>query len=308
LTSDSCVFIYTFLFGRAECFSPGGANRPSVGFLMRFARQWVAGETQEDALRAAHQANARGIDAIINHLGEHHEAKALVDGTLNEYASLLRRMRETQVRGTISVKPTQFGLLIGREYALSRLLVLLDVVRADGRDFWLDMESARTTTDTIWVYDRLLARYDQAGLCLQANLRRTESDLKSLLDEGARIRLTKGAYRETPEVAFATRTEVDRQFLRHLETLFREGRNFAVASHDGRMIQRALELGASTKTPFEFQMLQGVRDPLKDELVRGGHRVLEYIPYGAAWLPYFTRRLQERPRNVVTMMRSFVTG
>ena len=124
---------------------------------MRLARQWVAGETQEDALRASHQANARGIDAIINHLGEHYEDKAIVEGTLNEYASLLRRMRETQVRGSISVKPTQFGLLIGREYALSRLLVLLDVVRPNGRDFWLDMESASTTTDTSRTTRRFIA-------------------------------------------------------------------------------------------------------------------------------------------------------
>ena len=102
--------------------------------------------------------------------------------------------------------------------------------------------------------------------------------------------------------------EIDRAYLAHLETLFARARHFAVASHDGRMIDRALALAKAHPTPFEFAMLQGVRDPLKNELVRAGHRVAEYIPYGPNWLPYFTRRLRERPRNVITMVRSFVSG
>src|SRR2546428_1878 len=96
--------------------------------------------------------------------------------------------------------------------------------------------------------------------------------------------------------------------LADLETLFTNGRDFAVASHDGRMIERAVALAKVHPTPFEFAMLQGVRDPLKIELVKSGHRVAEYIPYGPNWLPYFTRRLRERPRNVITMIRSFVSG
>jgi len=279
-----------------------------MGLLIRFARQWVAGETIDDALRAARAANGRGIHAIVNHLGEHYREKPRVEATAQEYLRLVATLRSASVDGDVSLKPTQLGILIDKEYALSQMIPVLDSVKAWGHSLWVDMEAASTVGDTIWVYEELLRRYERVGLCLQANLRRTEEDLHHLLAEKARIRLVKGAYKETPEVAFMTRAEIDREFLRHLETLFREGWEFTVASHDGRMIDRALELAKDHAVPFEFALLQGVRDPLKAELVAQGHRVTEYIPYGPTWLPYFTRRLRERPRNIVTMVRSFVSG
>ena len=278
-----------------------------MGLLARFARQWVAGETREDALRVAKAANGRGIDAIVNHLGEHLRDTGAVEATLGEYFALLDGLDEAGVRGCVSAKPTQFGVLIGREYAFSQLLQLLDAVKARRRALWIDMEGTSTTEDTIWIYERLFERYNRVGLCVQANLRRTAEDLGHLLALGARIRLTKGAYRETPDLAFTSRQAIDRQFLVHLEALFRGGRDFAVGSHDGRMIARAIELSSAWPTPFEFQFLQGVREPLKADLVSRGYRVLEYVPYGPNWLPYFSRRLRERPRNAIIMLRSLVT-
>ncbi len=279
-----------------------------MGLLTRFARQWVAGETTEDAIRVAKDANARGIQAVVNHLGEHYLEKGPVEATTREYLHLLAAMRTEAVQADVSLKPTQFGIFIDQEYALSQMIPVLDAAKADGRVLWLDMESARTTDDTIWICDRLLERYDRVGICVQANLKRTGQDLQRLIDDGARIRLVKGAYKETADIAYTTRPEIDRQFLAHLETLFASARDFAVASHDSRMIARALELARDHGTSFEFAMLQGVRDPLKEEFVKQGHRVAEYIPYGPNWLPYFTRRLRERPRNVATMLRSFVSG
>lgn len=279
-----------------------------MGLLIRFADQWVAGENLDDAIRVARAANTRGIEAVVNYLGEHYREKATVEATVGEYLRLIAAIRSAGIRGCVSTKPTQIGILIDREYALSQFLVVLDAIRADGRMLWIDMEAASTTEDTIRIYEQLLERYDRVGLCLQANLRRTEKDLARLLPQGARIRLTKGAYRETPEVAYTARSEIDRQYRRFEETLFREGRHFAIASHDARMIDHALELAKTNDVPFEFQMLQGVRDPLKAELVEKGYDVLEYIPYGPNWLPYFGRRLRERPRNVITMVRSFVSG
>ncbi|HYM38893.1 MAG TPA: proline dehydrogenase family protein [Thermoplasmata archaeon] len=280
-----------------------------MGLLIRFARQWVAGETMDDAVRVALDANRRGIHALVNHLGEHYREKAPVEATVQEYIHLVAKLRAARVDGDVSIKPTQFGIFIDRAYALSQIVPVLDATKAWGRIFWVDMEAASTIADTVWIYENLRRRYDQVGLCLQANIRRTADDLEQLLPLGARIRLVKGAYKETPDVAFTSRAEIDRAYLRHLETLFAKGRHFAVASHDGRMIDRALELSkAHPDVPFEFAMLQGVRDPLKLELVSQGHRVTEYIPYGPTWLPYFTRRLRERPRNIITMVRSFVSG
>ena len=279
-----------------------------MGLVTRFASQWVAGETMADAIRVAKEANARGIDALVNHLGEHYREKGPVESTRREYLSLLATMKAEAIHGEVSLKPTQFGVLIDRAYALSEMIPILDATKAMGRVLWLDMESAHTTDDAIWIYERLHAQYNRVGICLQANLKRTADDLDRLIERHARIRLVKGAYQETPDIAYRTRSEIDRAYLALLETLFARSRDFAVGSHDGRMIERALALAEVHSTPFEFAMLQGVRDPLKVELVRTGHRVAEYIPYGPNWLPYFTRRLRERPRNVITMIRSFVSG
>ncbi len=279
-----------------------------MGLLIRLARQWVAGETSEEAVRVALAANARGIHALVNHLGEHYHEKGPVEATVQEYLRLVSQLRAAGVDGDVSVKPTQLGILIDKGYAFSQILPVLDATKAWGRILWVDMEAASTVEDTIWIYENLHARYERVGLCIQANLRRTEGDLQRLLGKAARIRLVKGAYKETPDVAYTSRAEIDQEYLRHLETLFKEGKDFAVASHDGKMIRRALELAKAHRVPFEFAMLQGVRDPLKSELVSQGHRVTEYIPYGPSWLPYFTRRLRERPRNIITMVRSFVSG
>jgi proline dehydrogenase len=280
-----------------------------MGLLIRFARQWVAGESMEDAVRVAQEANRRGIRGIVNHLGEHYHEKPPVQATTVEYLKLVATLRAADVRTDVSIKPTQFGILIDREFALSQIVPVMDAVKAWGHVFWVDMESASTIADTLWIHENLLSRYDKVGLCLQANIRRTAEDLARLLPRRARIRLVKGAYKETEDVAFTRRPDIDREYLRHLETLFTEGSDFAVATHDGHLIDRALELSkAHPGVPFEFAMLQGVRDPLKAELVAQGHAVAEYIPYGPTWLPYFTRRLRERPRNIITMARSFVSG
>ena len=277
-----------------------------MALLLRFAQQWVAGETMEDALGVAKEANAREIDALVNHLGEHYHERAPVEATTREYLRLLAAMRADGVHGTVSLKPTQLGVLISKEYALSQMLPVLDATKAESRVLWLDMEHAATTDDTLWIGERLRERYDRVGVCLQANLKRTSEDLERLIRGGVRIRLVKGAYKETDAIAFRSRSEIDRAYLAHLGTLFKKARDFAVGSHDGRMISRALELAKEHPTPFEFAMLQGVRDPLKTELVEQGHCVSEYIPYGPNWLPYFSRRLRERPRNLITMARSFV--
>ncbi|TLZ82264.1 MAG: proline dehydrogenase [Methanobacteriota archaeon] len=282
------------------------AKRAGEAFIGR-THQWVAGERMEDALLAAKQTNARGMEAILNYLGERLQDRAQVEATAREYLRLLAAMESEGIRGAVSLKPTQFGLLIDRAFALSQVLPVLDAARAQGRVLWLDMEAADTTEDTIWLCERLLERHERVGICLQATLRRTREDVDRLIGAGARIRLVKGAYKEPPDIAHGSRSEIDTAYLKHLETLFARGRDFSVASHDRRMIQRSLELARDRPAPFDFAMLQGVLDPLHAELVQKGQRVSEYISYGPKWLPYFGRRWRDRPRNVVTMARSFVS-
>ena len=284
------------------------ANRTPVGLLIRFANQWVAGETMADALVRADEANDRHIGAILNLLGEHVEGRSAVLAAVDEYIEVIDAAENRKMDACVSIKPTQCGIIIDQEFFWSNVKKILDRVRSLDAFLWMDMEGSRFTDRTLDVYRRALAAYDRVGVAVQTNLRRTEKDVESLLEVGGIVRLCKGAYRELPPVGVRDRREVDANFRRVLGLLFERGDRFAVATHDGAMIERTLELVRAAPRRFEFQMLLGVRDALKDELVAKGHRVLEYIPYGPNWLPYFTRRLRERPRNVFTMVRSFVSG
>ncbi len=279
-----------------------------MGLLIRFASQWVAGETLADAIARAEDANRRGIGACLNFLGEHYEDRSLVETTVDEYVDLLDATGARRMDACLSIKPTQCGMMVDQAFYWESVGRILDRVQATGSFLWMDMESSKFTDRTLDVYRRALAQYPNVGVAVQANLRRTEKDVESLLDVGGIVRLCKGAYHEVPPVGTADRHETDANYRRLLDLLFDRGDRFAVASHDSAMIAHALERSTERATRFEFQMLLGVRDPLKDELVAKKHRVVEYIPYGPSWLPYFTRRLRERPRNILTMVRSFVGG
>jgi proline dehydrogenase len=283
------------------------AKRAGEAFIGR-SHQWVAGENREDALRIAKQTNDRGMDAILNHLGERLRERVPVEATQREYLWLLRAMQEAGIRGAVSVKPTQFGLLIDRGYALAQLLPVLEEAKAQDRVLWLDMETADTTDDTVWLCERLFERYEKVGICLQANLKRTPRDVERLGKAGIRIRIVKGTYREDAAIAHQSRKDIDRAYLENLEILFAQARNFAVASHDTPMIDRALELARKTPVIFEFNMLYGVRPPLHGEIASKGQRVAEYISYGPKWLPYFGRKWRDRPRNAWAIARAFVSG
>ena len=279
-----------------------------MGLLIRFAGQWVAGETIADGLARAAESNRRKLGVVLNLLGEHFEERSAVEAAVGEYLKLLAAISERKMDACISIKPTQCGMVIDQDTYWSNVKRILESVQAANGFLWMDMEGSRFTDRTLDVYRRALSLYPHVGVAVQCNLRRTEKDVESLLAIGGIVRLCKGAYRETPPQGAADRTEVDANFLKVLEILFERGDRFAVATHDGALIDRALQLSRTYRRRFEFQMLLGVRDPLKDDLAAKGHRVLDYIPYGPNWLPYFTRRLRERPRNIITMVRSFVSG
>jgi len=279
-----------------------------MGILNRFASQWVAGEAMGDGLRRAEEANRRGLGAILNLLGEHHTDPTEIDAAVQEYLGLLDAIRARNLDASLSIKPTQCGLMLGEEVYWRSTETILDRVRSMGGFLWMDMEGSRFTDATLAVYRRALAVYPEVGVAVQANLRRTEADVASLLEIGGIVRLVKGAYREPPPVGTANRHETDANYRKILDLLFERGDRFAVGSHDSAMIEYAIEKNRTRPRRFEIQMLLGVRDPLKTDLSRRGHRVVEFIPYGPNWLPYFTRRLRERPRNILTMVRSFVSG
>ncbi len=275
-------------------------------FLFGIAKQWIAGDTMKEALDSARAANKNGMGAIINRLGEHMTSKGQIEDTVDEYLTLVASLRRFKVSGGISVKPTQVGMSKSIQDCTDNLARIIDKASASQSFVWIDMESSEHTDDTIKVYLSLFERYERLGMAIQANLKRTEQDLKMLLEHGAKIRLVKGAYRESKKTAYKTRHEVDENYKRLASMLFADGNEFAIATHDSKMIDVAVNLSKKYERKFEFQMLKGIRDELKPVLIKGGFTVSEYIPYGTNWLPYSIRRLKERKRNILLLGSSFL--
>ncbi|MGI0049922.1 MAG: proline dehydrogenase family protein [Nitrososphaera sp.] len=272
--------------------------------LFRVAKKWVAGYSTGEAISAALDSNSRGMTAILNFLGEDTTDAKAVDQTVGEYLSLMDLMHARNVRGCVSAKPTQLGLAIDYQVCLQNFSMLADRAKKLGQFVWMDMESVRFAEDTIAIYLELYKRYDMTGVAIQSYLRRSASDLLHIAEHGGKVRLVKGAYHEPEVHAFSTKEEVDANYAKLMRMLFESGNYFAIATHDSNMIEEAIRLNKNSK--FEFQMLMGIRDELKNDLVAKKFAVAEYIPYGGQWLPYSVRRIRERKRNLLLLARSLI--
>ena len=272
--------------------------------LFRVAKRWVAGYNADEAIKAAVDTNNHGMSAILNFLGEDITDAKLIDITVNEYLLLMDLMDARKVHGCVSVKPTQLGLTIDYNACLQNFRRLAAKARELGQFIWLDMESVKSTEDTIAIYLDLYKQYDMIGVAVQSYLRGSASDLLHIIECGGKVRLVKGAYQEAEEHVFVTEEEVNANYSKLMKMLFESNSYFAIATHNSDLIEEAISMGKNSK--FEFQMLKGIRDELKLELVTKGFVVSEYIPYGSQWLPYSVRRIMERKRNLLLLARSLI--
>lgn len=272
--------------------------------LFRVAKRWVAGYNADEAIEAALDTNSHGMSAILNFLGEDITDTKLVDMTVNEYLLVMDLMHAKKVHGCVSVKPTQLGITIDYDMCLQNFSRLAVKARELGQFIWLDMESVKSTEDTIAIYLDLYKQYDMIGVAVQSYLRRSASDLLHIIECGGKVRLVKGAYNEAEEHVFIRDEEVNANYSKLMKTLFESNNYFAIATHNSDLIEEAISMGKNTK--FEFQMLKGIRDELKLELITKGFVVSEYIPYGSQWLPYSVRRIMERKRNLLLLARSLI--
>ncbi|GKS67720.1 proline dehydrogenase [Nitrosarchaeum sp.] len=274
--------------------------------LFKIAKQWIAGNTIDDALTSAKMAYKSGRNAIINKLGEYHTSQKQITSTIEEYQKIIQSFRKWKIRGAISIKPTQVGLSISQKECYRNFETIIKDARNAHVFVWLDMESSEHTDETIEIYSAFFSKYERLGIALQANLKRTEDDLNNLLEIGAKIRLVKGAYREKEKISFKSKEDVDRNYLRLMKILFKKGNEFGIATHDGKIIKNAENLSKKYPKKFEFQMLKGIRDELKPKLIKKKFVVSDYIPYGTNWLPYSFRRIKERKRNILLLGRSLI--
>ena len=278
--------------------------------LRRMSKRFVPGEEIDDFLRAASEANATDIEVTGNYLGEAEHDERTAGDAVKAYLQILDGIVTRGLRGNISVKPTQVGLEIGKEFFKGNLRQLLDKAREAGVFIRWDMESSEWTQATLDPFEELWAEgYQNMGVVLQSYLRRTMDDARRMNALGVRVRLCKGAYVEPPEVAFQDKAEVDRNYVEVSKVLMKDGVYPALATHDDAIID-TLKAFASTEgigqESFEFQMLHGVRRDLQQQLRKEGYNVRVYVPFGISWYPYLMRRLAERPANVLFFVGSVV--
>ncbi len=278
------------------------------GILVRFARQWVAGEDVGSAIRRARERNSVGMGVLINFLGEHLTNQMEIERTVSEYLTLLALMDRTGVRGCASVKPSQLGIRLGHAYWSRQAGRILERSAQKRRFLWFDMENHIDTQETIDVYKQLKPSYPEFGICVQAYLKRTLDDVEKLRSVDGVVRLVKGAYNEPASIAYKDRDPVSRNFASILTHLFSERMQFAVATHDESLVSHAISLNKEAHLPIEFQFLLGVRNDLKTQVLKEGFPVVEYIPYGTEWLAYSYRRIREKRSNLILLLRSFLSG
>ncbi|HEY9206127.1 MAG TPA: proline dehydrogenase family protein [Candidatus Methanoperedens sp.] len=275
-----------------------------MSFIVRFVRQWIAGETLSDAFTRVKSENKAGIGAIINFLGEHVREAREAEMNVAENLQILKYIEEYKLNASLSIKLTQLGLDIGKGFCLSNTEKIVGSAVSKNIFVWIDMENSPYTEETIGIYIEIFKKYKNAGIAIQSNLKRSEEDVKRISAAGGVIRLVKGAYREKKEIAYTGRSEITINFSRLMGYLFYKSPFFAIATHDELLINEAIEANKTHQKRLEFQMLMGVREELKQELIRKGFTVVDYIPYGRNWFPYSVRRVRERKRNILLILRS----
>jgi proline dehydrogenase len=275
-------------------------------------RRFVAGNGIEDAVRVAGELIDRGLAVSLDHLGEDTTEVGHADSTTKAYLALLRSLGERGLSGRaeVSVKLSAVGQALDEPMALDNARSICAAASAVGTTVTLDMEDHTTTDSTLSILRELRGDFPTVGAVLQAYLRRTESDCRDLATAGSRVRLCKGAYREPESVAFQSKREVDKSYVRCLKILMTGSGYPMIATHDPRLVKVATTLiqrTARSQGSYEFQMLYGIRPNEQRRLAEEGETVRVYVPYGDEWYGYLMRRLAERPANVAFFLRSLAT-
>ncbi len=267
--------------------------------VRRFAAPYIAGETLAEAVETSRRLNAAGKRVTIDVLGEEIDALGEAIAIRDTYIAVLDALAKHRLDGDVSVKPTGLGLNIDRDACRDLIGAIAEHAAACGTTVEIDMEDSSTTTDILAVYHELRARgHENLGIVLQAMLRRTPADIDAMAGLQPRVRICKGIYVEPPDVALQGFDEVRAAWVAALERLIEIGAYPAIATHDAYLIEQATaRVTAAGMAPdaYEFQMLLGVRPGLGDELVRNGHPVRVYVPFGNRWYEYSVRRLRENP-------------
>jgi proline dehydrogenase len=269
-------------------------------FIWIFSKRYIAGKRLEDAIGKTKQLNAAGILATIDVLGEDISSLSEAASAKEEALAVLDAIRDNGLRANLSVKLTQLGLHLDREACLQNVRALAKKAAEIGCFLRIDMEDSTCTDDTLGIYRAIRREFPRTGAVVQAYMKRSEADVRALIGEKiAHLRICKGIYDEKPEIAYKDREEIRDAYKRLVLMMFESGSFAAIATHDKKLVDWAVQAIRERKVPrenYEFQMLLGVTEKLRDDLVRDGHPLRVYVPFGEQWFGYCMRRMKENPQ------------
>lgn len=277
-------------------------EQASIKYGKRLASKFIASETREGALEVVKVLNQKGIMVTLDALGEGITNMEEATAYRDEYLLLIQDIAKHGVLSNVSLKPTQMGLALDPESCYHHIHEIVSQAQQFLNFVRIDMENSPYTQATIDIVLRLHAEgLTNAGTVIQAYLYRSEQDVLHLTRHGVRLRLVKGAYQESNTIAYPRKQDVMNSFKRLIQIQLDQGAYTAIATHDDSIISWVKRYVAEqhiSKESFEFQMLYGLRTSLQEELAKQGYRIRCYVPYGAQWYPYYTRRLAEKPSNL----------
>jgi len=294
------------LFDRVVAFTLPAVPKPLV---RKVANRYIAGETMEDALRVAAALNHRGIRATMDVLGEDIHRIEQSRLAAAEYMRLLENIYQRKIDANVSIKLTQFGLKVDRRICVELVGTLIRRAKEFGSFVRIDMEDSSCTTDTLAIFRELCRDHTNVGVVIQAYLRRTMDDIASLRDLKPNYRLCKGVYIEPRKIAYHDMRIINLNYTAILEKLLQSGSYVGIATHDEAMVWHAIQLIRELNLPssaYEFQMLLGVDEELRDIILASGHNIRVYIPYGRDWYAYSVRRLRENPRLAGYVLKAWL--
>jgi proline dehydrogenase len=280
--------------------------------VKRFAMRYIAGEGLDDAVRVVEAINSRQMMATMDVLGENVSTREESLAAARECEEVLHSINKHHLDANLSIKLTQFGLKIDGEFCHSNVRHLLGIASGYNNFVRIDMEDSSTTGETLELYGKLRSEgFQNLGVVIQANMRRSEEDVRRLVSMKANIRLCKGAYVEPEAIALKGKEEIRLNYLKLLKILF-EGKCYVgIATHDDFLIDEAYQMIQEmnlTTSDYEFQMLHGVRLKLRDQIVAAGHRLRVYVPYGRSWYAYSIRRFKENPQMAWYVLQAIFSG
>lgn len=278
--------------------------------VRQFANRYIAGETLADAVRCVRQLSSETVCATLDVLGEDITNKEEAVVSRNQSIQVLHTITRENLNSNLSIKLTSLGLKMGLDFCTDNVREILKVATGYGAFVRFDMEDSSCTSNTIVIFQRLQEEFPNTGIVLQSYMRRSEDDVRMLLKTNTNFRLCKGIYKEPPHIAFQGREEVQRNYLTLLEMMLRNNSYVGIATHDTVLVDGALRIiGALSlkKSQYEFQMLLGVRPELRRKLVREGHKVRLYVPFGEHWYGYSTRRFKENPEIAGYVFKALFT-